>query len=334
MNNSDEANLYPIADEKLERHLSCTQLSLKIIFRESRILLEVKDSALKQADNLFDDLKAEVDSRLKEEKDHVKITLYDKFYENYTSFQERKKEYLKFSSHKQEERNLRAKQNIIEQIKQVVTSTIDQRNSLEQVKKLQSEWKKIGPIPQIYVNTLYKQYGTLINQFYSKKSIEYNLRELDKKKNLEKKIHLCKQIESLLAWNHSNQAVRQLDKFHKKFKSIGPVPKQFQKKIWQRFKDASDHLYEKQKKISQNFKEQIQKNIQPKRHLCSRIEQYATASFRNIEEWRQKTKEILEIQKEWENIGPLPRDISKSINKEFGIILKPFFIIKICSLKR
>src|SRR5690606_34073428 len=108
------------------------------------------------------------------------------------------------------------------------------------LKEIQNEWRSIGPVPSQYVRSLWANYSALIDRFYDKRSIYFELKELDRKKNLEAKLEICEKAERLDQVENIKEAIKELNQLHEEFKHIGPVPKDEQEEVWRRFKAASD----------------------------------------------------------------------------------------------
>jgi|GEM_PF-88270 len=228
------------------------------------------------------------------------------------------------SLRKERSDNLSAKKAIIQEIKEI-SSHEDQKGSLAKIKKLQQQWKEIGSVPQIDAEDLYKTYNALLDIFYDHKSIEYELKEIDRKKNLEAKLQLCEKAEDLVNNENVNEALKLLKHLHEEYKVIGPVPKEKSDETWERFKKASDALYDKKREYAEVYKKQLNENMEAKQALCLEVEPFANFNSERIKEWNDKTKELLAVQQKWEAIGSLPREVAKSINKQFWGNFKQFF---------
>jgi hypothetical protein len=120
-------------------------------------------------------------------------------------------------------------------------------------------------------------------------------------------------------------AVRELNELHHEFKHIGPVPKEDQENVWQRFKKASDEVYAKRDAFVAGLQAELQTNLEGKTELLSEIESFASFATDRIKDWNQKTQEILALQKKWDSIGAVPRSKAKELNKKFWSAFKSFF---------
>ena len=228
---------------------------------------------------------------------------------------------------KQKDDNLATKNQLLEQLRQLVDDE-ETTDSLDALKKIQSEWKKIGQIPAGQVKTLWANYNALLDRFYDNRSIYFELKELDRKKNLEAKLELCERAEKLQEETNLKSAIKELNELHEEFRHIGPVPQEDQEALWQRFKAASDALYDRRREFIDKLKGELHENMIAKKALGDEVQAFLTFDSDRINEWNEKTKEILALQKKWEAIGGLPKDKAKAVNKHFWGGFKGFFANK------
>ena len=224
----------------------------------------------------------------------------------------------------QKNENLHKKQELIEKLRVLVDSP-DNTNQFEAFKELQKEWRTIGPIPGPQAKTLWANYHALVDRFYDNQSIYFELKELDRKKNLEAKLELCARAERLAGVEIIKDAIRELNELHQEFKHIGPVPVEEKEAVWQRFKAASDAIYAKRDAYLQTLQHELQQNLELKIKYGEEAQAYANFQSDRIKEWNEKTREILELQKKWEAVGGLPRAKAKDVNKKFWSAFKSFF---------
>lgn len=220
--------------------------------------------------------------------------------------------------------NLRRKQELLEKLR-VLSDSQDTTDQFDKFKELQKEWKAIGAVPGAHAKTLWANYHALTDRFYDNQSIYFELKELDRRKNLEAKVELCVRAEKLADVELIKDAIRELNELHHEFKHLGPVPKEDKEAVWQRFKTASDAVYAKRDAYLQNLQQELQVNLNSKGTLSDEVQVFVTFQSDRIKEWNQKTKEILELQKRWEIVGGLPRAKAKDVNKKFWSAFKTFF---------
>ncbi|GHN02817.1 hypothetical protein WSM22_43060 [Cytophagales bacterium WSM2-2] len=224
----------------------------------------------------------------------------------------------------QKNTNLFTKNNILETLRQLVDSE-DTEHTLRQFKEIEKEWKAVGPVPQAHMKTLWANYNALVDRFYDQRSIYFELKELDRRKNLELKYDLCARAEKLLAESKISAAVKELNELHHEFRHIGPVPMEEKEAVWQKFKTASDAIYAKRDSFVADLQQEFQANLVQKEKINEEIVAYATFQSDSIKEWNQKTKDVIELQKRWEAVGGVPRSKMREVNKKFWAAFKTFF---------
>lgn len=221
--------------------------------------------------------------------------------------------------------NLRKKTSLLEQIRELIDSADPSTQQFNAFKELQKEWKSIGAVPVAQNKTLWANYHALVDRFYDNQNIYFELKELDRKKNLESKIELCAKAEKLKDVEKIKDAIKDLNELHHEFKHIGPVPMEEKENVWQRFKTASDAVYAKRDEFLKNLHQELGVNLEQKLKLADEVAEYSSFQSDRIKEWNQKTKEVLELQKKWDAVGGLPRAKSKDVNKKFWSGFKTFF---------
>ena len=255
---------------------------------------------------------------------------HDEFYNRYdaslTLIRDRKSSFYK-EREANKTRNLEKKEEILVKLRELIDGE-NATTNLNPIKKLQEEWKAVGPVPVQHNRTLWANYNALLDRFYSNRHILFELKELDRKKNYKAKMDLCEKAEALDAYENIKDAVIELNELHEEYKRIGAVPREVQEELWQRFKAASDKIYKKRKSFLEGLKGTFEENAAKKRELAKELAPFTNFDSDRINDWNAKTKEILAIQKRWDAIGGVPREQAKEINKLFWSTFKRFFANK------
>jgi hypothetical protein len=241
----------------------------------------------------------------------------------YRKIKEEKSKHTANQQHSREE-NLRRKNEVLARLRELVDAE-ETNASLKELKKLQEEWKSIGPVPTAYNSNLWANYNALLDRFYNNRSILYELKELDRRKNLEAKQEIVERAERLIEYENMKEATRELRELHEEFKHVGPVPREEQEPLWQRFKEVSDKVYDKRRAHLDQLNTELEANLLKKRDLGDKVQEFLEFNSDRITEWNEKTKELLSVQKEWDAIGGLPRQVAKEVNKYFWSAFKGFF---------
>ncbi|TCL14092.1 uncharacterized protein DUF349 [Roseivirga ehrenbergii] len=278
---------------------------------------ETEDAARQEAlDKFIADGGEEADFEYRHDK------LYNRFDASLRLIKDKKHNYYK-EREATKEKNYQKKTELLDKLRELVDE--EATTSLNPIKEIQEEWKKIGQVPNQHNRTLWANYNALIDRFYNNRHILFELKELDRKKNQEAKTELCVKAEALDQMDNLKEAIIQLNEFHEEYKNIGPVPKEVQEELWQRFKAASDKVYHKRKEYLDSLKGELNENLEKKKVLAAELKTFTEFDSDRINKWNAKTKEILALQKKWDAIGGLPREHAKEVNKLFWTDFKKFF---------
>lgn len=224
----------------------------------------------------------------------------------------------------QRNENLARKKAILDQLRELVDGDESEGN-FNKFKHLQNDWRQVGPVPPSEMKTLWANYHALVDRYYDHRNIYFELKELDRKKNLEAKQELCVRAEKLAEVKGISEAVKELNELHNEFKHIGPVPLEDKEALWQRFKAASDAVYGRRDSHVKELNQKLATNLEAKIQLVQAMQALSTFTSDRIKEWNSKTHEALELQKKWGESGPVARAKSKDTNKQFWSAFKLFF---------
>ncbi|HSI90870.1 MAG TPA: DUF349 domain-containing protein, partial [Adhaeribacter sp.] len=228
------------------------------------------------------------------------------------------------SEEEQKQKNLQRKQELIAELREVVEAA-ETKQSADKMKAIQEEWKALGPVPQNESQELWNSYHALLDIFYNNRSIYFELKELDRKRNLNAKQQLIERAQALSENPSINAALQELRHLHEEWKNIGPVPNDQRDPIWEQFIQASEKVHERKKEFLAGRREQEQENLVKKTAVLERLEPFQDFQTDRINDWRDKTEEIQAIKAEWDAIGLVPKENADQVNKRFWGIYKNFF---------
>jgi len=221
-------------------------------------------------------------------------------------------------------KNLRAKENILEQIK-ALNSSEETKESLVKLKDLQSEWKKIKNVPKEHVERLWESYRVLNEIFYDKLSIDNEIAQLDRERNLDAKIDLCKKVSELAEEKSIKSALIAVKKYQEDWRNIGPVPKEANEDIWNRFKAEVDKVYAGIKAETEKNEVVRQENLKLKLEIIEKAKELTDYTTTRIKDWMEKTKVANDLMEEWKKVGYVPMAEREKIWEEFKNSRNSFF---------
>lgn len=332
-----------IVEEEEEEEHSEEEIDLALLSKTSLISLlkeKISSGNILKLDKLVQSIKIIFDEVIQKEKEEAlvkfnneggseddfefRLSEEDKEFNNiYFEFKSQIGSVRK-ETERQKEKNFTVKNELLNKLRLLVDGE-ETTLSMSTIKAIQDEWKSIGQVPASQNKNLWASFNALMDRFYDNRSIYFELKELDRKKNLTHKTELCEKAEGLQNIKDLKDAIKALNDLHDEFKHIGPVPRDAQEALWNRFKAASDIIYDRRKDFYDGQKEVFKKNQDEKEILIEKLKLFTEYKADRIKDWNTKTKEILEIQKSWEKIGAVPREAGKEINKTFWAAFKQFF---------
>lgn len=227
----------------------------------------------------------------------------------------------------QVQNNFKRKEVLLAELRDLVHAD-EADDTFKRVKEIQEEWKGIGEIPANKKKDIYPNYRALLDIFYNNRGIYFELKDLDRKKSEQLKTVLCEKAEQLLELGSAKEMMKELQELHHQYKNIGPAPKEVQEQLWERFKAATQKVYDFKDKVNAEFVDKLNANLVLKKALVEKLEPLVSFDSTVINEWKAKTEELLKVQEEWKAIGPVPRAESKEVSKEFWKKGKMFFANK------
>lgn len=197
--------------------------------------------------------------------------------------------------------------------------------AFKELQKLHEQWKDFGPVAKEYRDSIWERFKAataVINKKYQAYFEEQKSKYAD---NLAQKEKLCEQVEEMLGQeikssNEWNAYSKQIEEIQKTWKTIGFAAKKDNQKIYERFRAACDKFFENKRAFYTSFKEDMNANLEKKLNLIERAEALKTST-----EWKKSTDLFIALQKEWKEIGAVPRKKSEQLWKKFRAACDAFF---------
>jgi hypothetical protein len=138
--------------------------------------------------------------------------------------------------------NLAKKVALCERAEALSTST-NWIQTADEIKKLQAEWKTIGPVTRGQEKTIWERFRSACDKFFTRRHADLAQRKALWAENLAKKDALCARVEALAESTEWEATAAEIKRLQNEWKTIGPVKKTRSEAIWQRFRSACDHFF-------------------------------------------------------------------------------------------
>nr|NQU91275.1 DUF349 domain-containing protein [Bacteroidota bacterium] len=172
---------------------------------------------------------------------------------------------------------------------------------------------------------IWERFKTTTDKINLRLRDHYKKLQEEQQNNLVAKGALCEKAEDLLAQEVNSirewqEKTRQFNELFKVWKTVGPAQKKQNDEIWEQFKVSLDGFFAEKKEYFAKIKDQQINNYNLKLDLCVQAE-----ALKESDDWRNTTRDLITLQKEWKNIGPVPRKHSDKIWKRFRAACDEFF---------
>lgn len=193
------------------------------------------------------------------------------------------------------------------------------------LQKYHEQWREIGPVPRENKDDIWERFKTVTAKINKKHQEFFEDRKSEQKKNLEAKTALCEKAEEintaeLSSYRDWDEKSKELIELQKVWRTIGFAPKKDNNKIYDRFRTACDNFFNAKREFYSKNKEIQQNNLQLKIDLCVQAEE-----LKDSTDWKKTTQDFINIQKQWKEIGPVPRKHSDALWKRFRTACDFFF---------
>ncbi|HDZ40091.1 MAG TPA: DUF349 domain-containing protein, partial [Bacteroidetes bacterium] len=198
-------------------------------------------------------------------------------------------------------------------------------NAFRVLQEYHQHWREIGPVPREARAELWERFKSATSKINKRHHEYFEKQKEEQKKNLEAKTALCEKVEKINEldlktfkdWENKSREVIQLQKL---WRSIGFAPKKHNNAIYQRFREACDAFFQAKRSFYAENKEQQITNLQKKTELCMQAE-----ALQDSVDWKEVTDTLINLQKEWKEIGAVPRKYSDKLWKRFRKACDHFF---------
>ena len=248
-------------------------------------------------------------------------------WKNYQLYVEQFYDLLKLNNEAREydfKKNLEAKTKLCEAAEKLAEEP-DVISAFHQLQDLHQEYREIGPVAKELreeIWTRFKNASTVINKKHQQHFEDLRAKE---EENLAKKTALCEKIEAINLKEKKQasdweDATKTIIEIQGEWKKIGFAPQKMNVKIFERFRIANDEFFSKKADFFKNIKSQYAENLEKKQKLVEKAKLLADST-----DWKKTGDKLIQMQREWKNIGFVPRKQGDQLWKEFLGACNKFF---------
>ena len=268
--------------------------------------------------------------KLQAEWNEIKNIPADKMNELWKSYQlqtEKFYDLLKLNNEFREydfKKNLGIKIQLCEAAEKLATEE-DVISAFHQLQKLHQEFRETGPVAKELRDEIWNRFkaaSTAVNRRHQQHFEEIKEKE---QRNLDEKIVICEIVETMeydkmatfQDWQDKTEEILALQA---KWKTIGFAPQKMNTKIFERFRKACDDFFKRKAEHFKSIKGNMNENLEKKKQMCERAE-----TLKDSQDWKNTAEILTKLQKEWKEVGPVPKKYSDPIWKRFVSACDYFF---------
>ena len=221
-------------------------------------------------------------------------------------------------------KNLGIKIQLCEAAEKLATEE-DVISAFHQLQKLHQEFRETGPVAKELRDEIWNRFkaaSSVVNRRHQQHFEEIKEKE---QRNLDEKIVICEIVETMeydkmatfQDWQDKTEEILALQA---KWKTIGFAPQKMNTKIFERFRKACDDFFRRKAEHFKSIKGSMNENLEKKKQMCERAE-----TLKDSQDWKNTAEILTKLQKEWKEVGPVPKKYSDPIWKRFVSACDYFF---------
>ena len=222
------------------------------------------------------------------------------------------------------QKNLEAKEKFCEAAEKLAENE-NVVNAFHELQKLHEQWKEFGPVAKEKRDDIWNRFKAATAVINKRYQAHFEGQKEEQLANLAAKQALCEQVEEIAAKEIAsssewNELSRKIQDIQEQWRKIGFATRKENQKIYDRFRAACDAFYSHKRDYYNQFKDSMNANLDKKMSIIEKAE-----ALKSSTEWKKATDQFIELQKQWKEIGAVPRKKSEQIWKRFRAACDEFF---------
>jgi len=199
----------------------------------------------------------------------------------------------------------------------------DVKQIATEARKYRNAWREAGPVSPDKREAMFEEYKNINDQLNAKLDNYYESRREELTEKLKIKITLCEEVNALneqspqspKEWNAITESIQALQE---KWKGIGFSDEN--ETIWGVFRNSIDTFFENKRKFFAQLDGLRKEFAEKKEALIAQAEKVQDST-----EWKNTTNYLINLQKEWKEIGAAPRGQENQLWERFRAACDRFF---------
>ena len=221
-------------------------------------------------------------------------------------------------------KNLEAKTEFCEQAEALAESE-DVVGAFKELQKLHEQWKEYGPVAKEFRDSIWERFRAATAVINKKYQAHFEGLKEQQVANLEAKTALCEKVEAIAAQeitnsNQWNALSKEIESIQAEWRKIGFATRKDNQKVYDRFRAACDQFFSRKREYYNEFKDSMNDNMAKKLAIIEQAE-----ALKGSTDWKKTSDALIELQRQWKEIGAVPRKKSEQLWKRFRAACDAFF---------
>ncbi len=221
-------------------------------------------------------------------------------------------------------KNLEAKTEFCEQAEALAESE-DVVGAFKELQKLHEQWKEFGPVAKEFRDSIWERFRAATAVINKKYQAHFEGLKEQHAANLEAKTALCEKVEAIAAQeitssNQWNALSKEIEGIQAEWRKIGFATRKDNQKVYDRFRAACDQFFSRKREYYNEFKDSMNDNMAKKLAIIEQAE-----ALKGSTDWKKTSDALIELQRQWKEIGAVPRKKSEQLWKRFRAACDAFF---------
>ena len=227
-------------------------------------------------------------------------------------------------------RNTTLKTEVIEKVEAMAKASEETpvtRQTIDEANALFEEYKHIGPAPKAEQEVLWGRMKAALDVLYDKRRGQTNEQRKESAQLYEEKSAIYEELipitsfssNSINDWNDKTKEVMALQDRWNAIK--GPMPREEGKELSKKFWAALKTFFHNKGEFFRQLESKREENLRAKTQLCEQVE----AILASGEESPETTQTVIELQRQWKNVGQVPEKQKNTIFDRFKAACDAFF---------
>ena len=221
-------------------------------------------------------------------------------------------------------KNLEAKTEFCEQAEALAESE-DVVGAFKELQKLHEQWKEYGPVAKEFRDSIWERFRAATAVINKKYQAHFEGLKEQHAANLEAKTALCERVEAIAdqeitSSNQWNALSKEIEGIQAEWRKIGFATRKDNQKVYDRFRAACDKFFSRKREYYNEFKDSMNDNMAKKLAIIEQAE-----ALKGSTDWKKTSDALIDLQRQWKEIGAVPRKKSEQLWKRFRAACDAFF---------